>query len=922
MGKPLSVILAFLWTSVCLRAAEPVDYARDVKPILKERCYACHAVLKQQGKLRLDSVAFLRKGGKHGPAVIPGKPGDSLLLERVCDAEESTRMPPEGKPLSKEQIATITTWISQGARAPAKDAPEIDPRQHWAFQPPKRPKAPVAADPAWSDNPIDRFVAAEHTRRGLRPNPTADRGTLLRRLYLDLIGLPPSPEELHAFLADQSQDAYERVVDKLLDSPQYGERWGRHWMDVWRYSDWYGRRAVPDVLNSYARIWRWRDWIVRSLNQDRGYDWMILQMLAGDELSPDDDSNVVATGFLVRNFFRWNYNNWMRDNVEHTGKAFLGLTLNCCHCHDHKYDPLTQEEYFRFRAFFEPLEIRHDRWPGEADPGLFPKYTYGGSYKPIESGMVRVVDEKLDAQTFMYSRGDERNRVSGKPAVSAGVPAALGGPRIEVKPVPLPVTAWYPGAKSYIRQEEMSKREQAIRTADGAVSKAVLALSDLRQKLAIRASTACMGPVPAAAALLPILYDWEIALADFRLAEAQWAAASAELEALRGRIAADDIAYLGAPGDPRATAQRAFLAERRSKIEAARAAQAESERLLVIARKSRVLGQIAKAQAALSAAQAKVKAALEPNASSSTAYTPLSPIYPRTSSGRRSALARWIASPENPLTARVAVNHIWGWHFGTPLVETTSNLGRSGKLPSNQQLLDWLAVELMSNGWRMKPIHRLLVTSHAYQLESRLLDAGSPNILVDRDNRYLWRFPTLRMEAEVIRDSILHASTSLESSMGGQEIPQDRGLVSHKRSLYFAHHGETRMEFLDLFDAANPCDAYRRTTSILPQQALALGNSELTLSQSRFLARQLSARQSSNESFIRAAFEQVLNRLPRGVEAAASLAFLERQAKLFEQQRAELGKGSVDAPAADPILRARENLVHALFNHTDFVTVR
>lgn len=922
MGKIAFSVLALLAAGAYLSAAEPIDYQRDVKPVLKERCYACHAVLKQQGKLRLDSVALLLKGGRHGPAVSPGKPADSLLVERISDSEESTRMPPEGKPLTKEQIATITAWIREGAKPPLNDAPETDPRKHWAFQTPVRPKVPAAMDAAWGENPIDRFLSAEHTRRGLKPNPVADRATLLRRVYLDLVGLPPSVDDMHAFLADSAPDAYERVVDKLLDSPQYGERWGRHWMDVWRYSDWYGRRAVPDVLNSYGRVFRWRDWIVRSLNQDRGYDWMIQQMLAGDELSPGDDDNIVATGFLVRNFFRWNYNNWMRDNVEHTAKAFLGITLNCCHCHDHKYDPFTQEEYFRFRAFFEPLEIRHDRWPGEADPGPFPKYTYGGSYKPIESGMVRVVDEQLNAQTYMYVRGDERNRVPDKPAVSPGVPASLGGARIEVKPVALPTVAWYPGAKSYLRREETTKREQSLQTAETAVSKAAVTLADLRQKLAVRAGTLCAGPVPAAAALVPLLADWEIGLAGYRLAEAQWVAASAELESLRARIAADDIAYLGAKGDLKTAAQRAFLAERRSKVEAARATQAEAEHGLQVARKSRSAGQIAKAQTALSAAQAKVKAALDPNVASSAAYTPLSPIYPKASTGRRSALARWITSPENPLTARVAVNHIWGWHFGTPLVETTNNLGRSGKLSSHPELLDWLAVEFMSNGWRTKPIHRLLVTSHAYQLDSRLREPTSPNTLVDRDNRYLWRFPALRMEAEVVRDSILRASKSLEPSMGGPEIPQERGLVSHKRSLYFAHHGETRMEFLDLFDAANPCDAYRRTTSILPQQALALGNSELTLAQSRFLARQLNASKLSNEQFVQAAFEQVLNRVPRGAETAASLAFLQQQTRLFGEQKAEPGSTTSGEAASDPVLHARENLVHALFNHTDFVTVR
>jgi hypothetical protein len=332
-------------------AAEPVDYLRDIKPVLRERCYACHGALEQKGKLRLDTVANMTTGGRTGAAVMP-RDAASLLLERVTAADDKDRMPPEGKPLTAEQIASLKLWIEQGAKGPSDEKQEEDPAKHWAFQPVKRPAVPPG-----ETNPIDALLAVDRSKRGLTTVPEADRATLLRRVTFDLIGLPPTTDELHAFLKDESPNAYEKVVDRLLASPQYGERWGRRWMDVWRYSDWYGRRAVPDVLNSYGQIWRWRDWIVLSLNADRGYDDMVRMMLAADELAPGNDADAVATGFVVRNYFRWNYNNWMRDNVEHTAKAFLGLTLNCCHCHDHKYDPITQEEYFKFRAIFEPLEI-------------------------------------------------------------------------------------------------------------------------------------------------------------------------------------------------------------------------------------------------------------------------------------------------------------------------------------------------------------------------------------------------------------------------------------------------------------------------------------------------------------------------------------------------------------------------------------
>jgi hypothetical protein len=714
---------------------------------------------------------------------------------------------------------------------------------------------------------------------------------LLRRVYLDLIGLPPTRQQVHAFLADTSPNAYEKVVDWLLSSPQYGERWGRHWMDVWRYSDWYGRRSVPDVMNSYPQIWRWRDWIVRSVNEDKGYDRMIVNMLAADETSPDDEDSLAATGFLVRNWFKWNYNQWMRDNVEHTGKAFLGLTFNCCHCHDHKYDPITQREYFQFRAFFEPLELRHDRVAGEPDPGPFQKYVYGVAYGPIASGRIRIFDEKLDAKTYFYSGGDQRNRVADKPPVVPGAPAALGGDRLHIEPVTLPPRTWYPGLRPFVQREETERRQVAVTAAEAALAKA----NATRQNV--------------------------------RLAESRLTAARSELTAIRARIAADKVVYLGAKGDAKEMSRAANRAERQYNLDAALLAQAQVENTLAEAQQKHTpAAQMQPSEKQLATVRARVANCRKALASDSTTYTPLSPIYPRTSTGRRTALARWIASKDNPLTARVAVNHIWSWHFGRPLVETTYNFGRSGARPSHPELLDWLAVELMDNGWRTKPLHRLIVTSTAYRQSSRFnLDDKNHNI--DPENRLLWHFPRRRMEAEEVRDSLLFVAGELDATMGGHEIPQEQGLTSRRRSLYFAHHGEGKMEFLELFDAANACEAYRRTTSVLPQQALALSNSELELHQGRVLAGKIwlavEVEADREAAFLRAAFEQVLGRAPSSAERSASAAFLTRQAEMFRKRKAEIaalaGKGG---PATDPAARARENFIHALMNHNDFVTVR
>jgi mono/diheme cytochrome c family protein len=909
---------AVLLGAAGLRAAEPVDYLRDVKPLLKQRCYACHGALKQQAKLRLDTAAAMAQGGRNGPIFAAGDPAGSLLIERVSDPDESTRMPPVGKPLTPDQIALLRDWVKNGAKGPANEQPEADPKDHWAFRSLRRPEIPSTKSQI--PNPVDAFLAAEWEKRGLAPNPPADKATLLRRVTLDLTGLPPTRDELAAFLADESPDAYEKVVDKLLASPRYGERWARHWMDVWRYSDWYGRRAVPDVLNSYGQIWRWRDWIVRSLDNDRGYDWMVRMMLAADELAPADDANLVATGFLVRNFFRWNYNNWMRDNVEHTAKAFLGLTLNCCHCHDHKYDPITQEEYFKFRAFFEPLEIRHDRWPGEPDPGPYPKYSYGAAYKPITSGMVRVFDEKPDAKTFLYTGGDERNKVPDRDPVPPGAPAAFGGASLTIEPVRLPAVAWYPGLKPFVREEETKKRADTLAAAEAALATARAVLAKAEATIPPAGEDDLAGLLPGLAVAVPVSrqHQLEAARDAVSVAEAQLTAARSDLASLKARIAADDVVYLGAPGDPKASAWVASATERRHKLDAARLAAAQARAALAATRRSGQPAQVKKLEAQLARSTAGVEAARKALRTPSLTYTPLTPTYTNVSSGRRATLAKWITSPDNPLTARVAVNHLWGWHFGRPLVETTSNFGRSGKPPSHPELLDWLATEFVANGWRMKPLHRLIVTSRAYRMSS---NGAATNRTSDPDNVYLWRFPTQRMEAEEVRDAILHTAGELDPTPFGPEIPQEQGLTNRRRSLWFAHHGEGRMGFLELFDAANPCDAYRRTSSVLPQQALALTNSELVQRQGRVLAKKLWAAVGADgdDAFVRAAFEQVLSRPPREVELAASRDFLVRQAELFTGSKLA---AVPDGPSTDPAARARENLVQALFNHTDFVTIR
>jgi mono/diheme cytochrome c family protein len=900
----------------------------QVRELMARRCVSCHGPLEQHAGLRLDTGQFVRQGGESGPAVAPGKASASLLLQRATSSDPDLRMPPEGAALEEAEVQAIADWIHAGAVSPTEETPAEDPRLHWAFLRPVRSTPPpsLSLPDGAPGNPVDRFLDAARERAGVAVVEEADRLTLLRRVTLDLTGIPPTPEAIQRFLEDDQPGAYERVVDRLLQDPAYGERWGRHWMDVWRYSDWYGRRSVPDVMNSYPHIWRWRDWIVRSLNEDAGYDEMVLQMLAADELYPGDDDRVVATGFLVRNWFKWNYENWMKDNVEHTAKAFLGLTVQCAHCHDHKFDPIKQREYFAFRAFFEPLELRRDRVPGLPDPGPFEKYVYALSYGPTAAGLVRVFDEKLDATTHMYLKGDARNRMEDEPPVEPAVLDVLGREGFEVKPVDLPPEAFYPGLRPFIRDEERTRLRAALSEAEGQERQS-------REELArLETSADTLGDA--------------LDAARWRCTEMsqQRQVASLALQSLETRIAADDARHRGL-GDPESSARLASRSERelasaRRELERLQATNAVAllRGKLTWASASGATGEVAKLETELAsavekerAAQVARDAALAAASEDRLDYSPLSPVYPSRTTGRRAALARWIVDRRNPVAARVAVNHLWLRHFGRALVATPHDFGRNGSRPTHPELLDWLAVEFMENGWRMKPLHRLLVTSRAYRLRSSLARQDNAKGALDPDNRWYGRANPRRMEAEVVRDSLLACSRELDRAMGGQERDMAEGLIVGRRSLYFASHGEGRMPMLELFDAPDVCDGYQRTVSVRPQQALALANNELTRRASLALARRwpdtsqdIGASQDHDEApFVRAAFLAVLSRPPGDREMELARDFLARQARVFLAESATSSSAAgEEKPADSPTQRARASLVHALFNHNDFVTIR
>ncbi|MBT5125184.1 MAG: DUF1553 domain-containing protein [Planctomycetaceae bacterium] len=892
--RTLTLLLAIL-TTVCVGAQNKVvkiDYVSQIKPLLAAKCYACHGALKQEGSLRLETQALMRTGGDSGEAVIPGNAEDSNLLLRIS-SRDNNRMPPphEGEMLDGAQINLIRNWIAQGAHAPEEQTP-TDPRLHWAFQKPVQVTFDMPKKTHQNGNPIDALLARQHKSHNLVQLGPANKYLQLRRIYLDLVGLPPTSAQMQAFLRDDTGDAYEQIVDQLLNSPQYGERWGRHWMDVWRYSDWYGLGA--EVRTSHRHIWKWRDWIIESLNEDASYKQMIVEMLAGDEIAPTDPDTLRATGFLVRNWYIFNRDTQLNNTIEHTSKAFLGLTLNCTKCHDHKYDPFTQVEYYQMRAFFEPFQPRLDPVAGETNVDV--------------NGLARVFDAYPDTPTYLYIRGNDKDPDKSK-VIKPDVPAVLKLGDLDITPVSLPTESHNPNLQAFVLDAHLQIANNKLRAARSELEKTKQQLKDKTPH-----STGAV-----------------------TIAEKTVATALLYVTALRTAHAAD-VAKNNAPSPEQLTAliQTAVLAEANYNVARTDEAAVQAEQKLSSAddkTKPAAMKALETARVELNKSQQALKQATEKPTSKYTSIKVAVQAangygehvagtaarkgpFPTSSTGRRTALAKWIANDANPLTARVAVNHIWLRHFGQPLVDSVSDFGLRAPQPKQQALLDWLAVELMQNNWSMKHLHRLIVTSAAYQRSSNLQSANAETLAIDPDNDYYWRRNTIRLESQIIRDSLLMLAGTLEQTMGGPTIAPNQEDTVLRRSLYFNHSRDSRATFIATFDDADVTQCYRRGESIIPQQALALANSKLALTMSRGIANRIQRQlgpvtEISHEQFVRIAFETVLLTPASEQELTACLSMLQQMQQILIQQKYE-----------HPTMRARENLVHALLNHNDFITVR
>jgi hypothetical protein len=752
-------------------------FEAKVRPVLVESCFKCHGGAKTSHGLRVDSREVLLKGGDSGPAIVPGDPEKSLLIRAIRHRSDDLKMPP-GKPLPDAAVADLTAWVRAGARWPqAVASTTFRPEKHWAFQPVK--VTPPPPDPTgWAETPVDRYIAAGLRRQHLSPVGPAEPRALIRRVTFDVTGLPPTPEETEAFARDPSPDAYARLVDRLLASPAYGERWGRHWLDVARYADTAGDNADYPVPE--ARLYR--DYVIDAFNADKPYDQFVCEQLAGDILAKQGPpekyaERVIATGFLAlsRRYATGPYELWhltLEDTIDTTGKAFLGLSLRCARCHDHKFDPVTQRDYYALYGIFASTQFP---WAGAEE----------------------LASKDFDRQHF--------------PSL---VPPEQAAPRME----------------AYRKQ-----------------------LTDLRKQL----------------------QDAE----------------EKKDQARKGQLSGE-IHRLGRPGLP-------------PDLPGAYAVQEGTP------------------------TDAPVQLRGEPEATGPVVHRD-APAYLRSSAlnippgaSGRWELARWIASPDNPLTARVMANRVWQVQFGKGLVATPSNFGLRGEPPTHPELLDWLADRLVRSGWSIKALHRDILLSKTYRLAST---ADTRSAAIDPGNRWYWRHDRQRLDAEEMRDALLAVAGTLDRQRPGPHPfpPLEKwGWTQHNafkdvypslhRSVYVMTQRLQRHPILGLFDGPDAnTSTEQRTSSTVPPQALFLMNNPFVVEQAEAFARRLLVETPDTDPCIEHALQLTRGRPP-------TLAERDRGMKFFNDCRASLTRQGVAAELRE--FQVRSAFARVLFSSNEFAYV-
>jgi hypothetical protein len=832
------VRLAFVFcltTSGLDAAGTPVSFSKEIKPILEARCIKCHGGAMQLAKLDLRTREAALKGGEKGPSIVPGKPELSPLYKRAAGTEKPA-MPMDGK-LSAAEVDLLKRWIEQDAKWDEKiEAAPVDAssmedmqipdaaRKYWAFQKPGRVVVPAGAE-----HPVDAFLRKTLADRGLKPAPPAPKSTLVRRAYLDLLGLPPTPEETRAFLNDKSPRAWENLIEKLLASPHYGERWGRHWLDVARYADSNGYEHDFDRPNA----WRYRDYVIQSFNRDTPYNVFLAEQIAGDELDWVTEDTLIATAFL-RNYakvgfrekdnpqFRYDY---LDDMIATLGRGVMAMTVQCARCHNHKFDPIPQKDYYKFQAaLFGYVEVDHPLVPREqaelyrrqvsaVDAKLAPlRDQIRELERPYKNVLLKQKYKKYPENIQQAINTPEAQRTPGQVLLANQITRTVSVSSGEIGRI--------------MKPEELTLRNK--------LTSEMSATEKTRPK-----------PVPVAMGITD---------GDYRFSPDGAGDEPAPGKGIKRELTEGSFLHTG-PGAYKVPPSY-FLHH----------------------------GDVNSPGSVMQPGFLTVATYGNPP----TALPPPS----GNTSGRRRALAEWLGSTENPLTARVIVNRIWNHHFGQGIVATLDNFGKMGEPPTHPELLDWLAVEFMKRGWSIKEMHRLLMTSEAYKMSSQFAD--DTNIAKDAANLYLWRFRQQRLEAEIVRDNVLAVSGALNAKMGGPAVfpklpeevldsmkkgiwkMQPEGPETWRRSVYVYRKRGLPFPFFEVFDLPDQnLTCGRRNVSTVPTQALTLLNNEFIYEHAKRFAGRVRALSADKREQVSLAYELALSRPPTEEERKLGLNFLE-----------------------------------------------
>jgi mono/diheme cytochrome c family protein len=885
-------------------AAEQLEYFEThVRPVLAENCVECHGPPRQRSGLRLDSRAGVLRGGESGPALVPGDVAQSLLLQ-VLRYDGAVKMPPPGK-LDDAAIAAIEHWVAMGAPWPAETAEPLDAakpfaeiiaearEQHWAFQPVTAPALPEVSDGAWARSPIDYFVLAQLEQAGLGPSPTAGKRTLIRRATFDLIGLPPTRDEVEAFEQDDSPEAFETVVDRLLASPHYGERWARYWLDVARYADTKGYVFQEERAFPFSHTYR--DYVIRAFNDDLPYDEFLMHQLAADQMELGEDKRpLAAMGYLtLGRRFIGNVHDIVDDRIDVVTRGMMGLTVSCARCHDHKYDPISAADYYAlygvFRSSEEPAELPLIAAPN-MDDTLYQEYVTEVTAKETE--VARFL-ERLHVELLQHTRditveylmaAHEARDVQGdEPLQTIARDRALRWQLVQRwraflnAKTDAPDAVWTPWqAFAALAPDEFAARAPEL-------AQRFVEAKHEAQPVNARIAAAFKGDAPASMDDVAARYGRVL-----HSAAREWA----DLLASHSQIAARTGAFAPPAGlpDPDADAIRLVLygADSPANIPAADVEmlsdvptqnKVRDRRNAVLRVQATHPGRPDRAMALVDAAKlfdpyVFLRGKVE-NKGEKVPRRFLEVLDPagkafEQGSGRLE-LAQAIASAENPLTARVMVNRVWMYHFGQALVDSTSDFGLRSDEPTHPELLDYLAARFVQEGWSMKKLHRAIMLSNAYQQASEDREDG---LSMDPENRLLWRQNRQRLDLESMRDAVLAAAGTLDATMFGPSVTITQRPFPTRRSVYSFIERQNLPGMFRTFDFASPdTHSPKRYATTVPQQALFMMNGPFVVEQARLLAGRAVGEPVER---VRELYARVFQRYPTEEELRLAEMFLEQ----------------------------------------------